>query len=210
MRLRIKIALNFLCKFIVLPFAIVCKLEEKLLPKNSECVFNLCSQLMALLPGLPGSFLRRAFYIQTLTACSDHCHIGFGTVFSHRKSTVEDYVFIGRYALIGSVNLGEQSLIGSRVSILSGTAQHELDENQHWTSFSLEKMNTITIGRNVWVGEGAIIAADVGKGSMIGAGAVITTKVKDKVMVVGNPARFVKNLDSKNEPEASHESAAAL
>ena len=34
---------------------------------------------------------------------------------------------------------------------------------------------------------------------MIGAGAVVTTPVRDAVVVAGNPARFVRHLDPENE-----------
>jgi maltose O-acetyltransferase len=47
------------------------------------------------------------------------------------------------------------------------------------------------IGRNVWIGGGAIIVpgVTVGDNAMIGAGAVVTRNVAAGVTVVGNPAR---------------------
>lgn len=149
---------------------------------------------MALFPGLPGAFLRRGFYSLTLDECSLHCHIGFGSMFSHRFTTVGEHVYIGSYAIIGSAVLGDNSLIGSRASILSGTALHVLGEDGKWTPYSAERLSQVTLAKNVWVGEGAIIAANIGEGCMVGAGSVVTTNVKPHVIVTGNPARFVKNL----------------
>jgi virginiamycin A acetyltransferase len=196
MRHVIKSLLNLLSLILVLPLIIVCKLEEIIFSKNAELIFHTCTHILAIFPGLPGVFLRRAFYSQTLDECSQHCHIGFGSIFSHRSTTVEKHVYIGSYSIIGSSHLGEHCLIGSRVSILSGKELHVLGDDGMWTPYSAERLNQIKLAKNVWVGEGAIIAADIGEGSIVGAGSVITTNVKPRIIVTGNPARFVKNLEN--------------
>ena len=140
MRDAIKTGLNLICKMIVLPFVIVCKLEEKFTSGPSEVVFGTCAHILAMLPGLPGAFLRRGFYSMTLEKCSPHCHIGFGTLISHRNTTLEDHVYIGSYALIGSAHIGEHALIGSRASILSGTEVRVRGENGMWTKFSSDRL----------------------------------------------------------------------
>lgn len=51
------------------------------------------------------------------------------------------------------------------------------------------------IGDGVWIGHNAIILPSceyVGRGSVIGAGAVVSKNVPDYAVVVGNPARIVK------------------
>lgn len=181
------------CKLIMLPFALLCMIEKGITPQ-SELVFNTFTQLVALLPGIPGAFLRRAFYCWTLERCSADCHIGFGTIFSHRQAIVEDHVYIGNYALIGSAHLQAHCLIGSRTSILSGKALHVMGDNALWTPYSAERLTRVVLGRNVWVGESAVIVADIGNNSMIGAGAVVTTAVRPDIIVTGNPARFVGKI----------------
>lgn len=203
MKNTIKSLLNLFCRLLVIPLALPCKLEEILISKNAETIFHLCSQFMALIPGLPGVFLRRAFYSLTLEKCSTHCHIGFGTLFSHRNAIVEEHVYIGNYSMVGAAHLGSHCLIGSRVSILSGKALHVLDENGMWSSFSPERMVRVKIAPNVWIGEGAIVMADIGTGSMVGAGAVVTSNVRSHVIVAGNPARFIRNLQEDNSVNAS-------
>ena len=205
MKQLVKSTLNRICQLIVLPLAIPCKLEEWLFSRRSETVFHICTHLVALLPGLPGVFLRRAFYSLTLESCSLHCCIGFGSLFSHRSARVEKHVYIGNYSMIGSAYLGEHCLIGSRVSILSGKAQHVLDENGMWSPFSPERMTKVALVRNVWVGEGAIIMADIGEGSMVGAGAVITSNVRSHIIVSGNPARFIRKLENAENGAAKVE-----
>ncbi|HED36492.1 MAG TPA: acyltransferase [Gammaproteobacteria bacterium] len=194
MKQAIKYLLNLLSQLVVLPLIILSKLEEIIFSKNTELIFNMCTHIVALLPGLPGAFLRRAFYSMTLDKCSQHCHIGFGSIFSHRSTTVEKHVYIGSYTIIGSAHLGEHCLIGSRVSILSGKALHVMGDDGMWTPYSAERLSLVKLEKNVWIGEGAIIAANVGEGSMVGAGSVITTNVKPHIIITGNPARFVKNL----------------
>lgn len=199
MKQLVKNLLNLLAQLMMLPLILLCKLEEKLLSKDVEVIFNICTQFIATLPGLPGVFLRRGFYSIALEHCSLESHIGYGTIFSHRSTTVADHVYIGNYALIGSADLGEHCLIGSRASILSGTALHVLDDDGTWTPYSADRLERVVLDPNVWVGEGAIISANIGKGSMIGAGCVVTTSVKPGVIMAGNPARFVRKLESETE-----------
>ena len=190
----IKLLVHLLSQLLVLPLIILSKIEELSFSRDTEILFQVCSQFLALVPGLPGVFLRRGFYSLTLEKCSPHCYIGFGSYFSHRHATVEKHVYIGSYSIIGSAHLGEHSLIGSRVSILSGKALHTLDEDGMWTPYSAKKLSKINIAKNVWVGEGSIIIADIGEGSMIGAGSVVTSNTKPHIIVAGNPARFVSKL----------------
>ena len=191
MRRFVKYFLNRFSQLLSLPLVIICKLEEIIISRDFDIIFNTCTHVVALLPGLPGVFLRRGFYSLTLEKCSLNSYIGFGSIFSHRDTTVEEHVYIGSYALIGSSTLGKHCLIGSRASILSGTSLHELDEQGRWTPYSADRLEKITLEENVWVGEGAIVAADIGQGAMIAAGAVITSKIKSHVMMAGNPGRFV-------------------
>ena len=53
----------------------------------------------------------------------------------------------------------------------------------------------------MWIGEGAILMADVGDGAMVSAGAVVSAPVPKRVMVAGNPARFVKKLEAPKPAE---------
>jgi acetyltransferase-like isoleucine patch superfamily enzyme len=194
MRDSIKLIVHLLSQILALPLVILCKLEELLISRTTDIIFQMCAQTVALVPGLPGVILRRGFYSLTLDYCSRHCYIGFGTFFSHRAVTVEKHVYIGSYTIIGSAHLGEHSLIGSRASILSGKELHSLGEDGRWTPYSPDKVVQVKISKNVWIGEGAIIAADIGEGSMVGAGSVVMSDTRSHILVTGNPARFVNKL----------------
>ena len=194
MRQFLKKILNIICLILVSPFAFTSCLEKNI-SKYSEEVFLFWSHFFALLPGLPGVFLRRAYYCLTLDKCSSNCYISFGSIFTHRSSIVEDHVYLGAYSIVGSAFLGKESLIGSRVSILSGKALHSRSEDGGWDPFDPSRMVQVKLGPKVWIGEGALIMADLGAGSMVGAGAVVTSNVRSNIIVAGNPARFIRNLE---------------
>lgn len=190
----LKLFINRLCQLLALPMAITCWLETAL-SKHSESIFSFWTHVYSILPGLPGVFLRRAFYSLTLEKCSLNSYIGFGTIFAHRSTIVEDNVYTGIYCSIGSAHLGKNCLIGSHSSLLSGNTQHvRNDDNGEWMPFSSDNINRINIAENVWIGEGAILLASIGKGSLVAAGAVVNTNVKANIVVAGNPARFVKSF----------------
>ena len=188
-----KAVADFIATLLVLPLGLPSALERHLRP-NHEGVFQFCAHCVALVPGLPGVYIRRAFYRLTLDGCDTMCHIGFGAMFTHRKVVVERGVYLGTWALVGSALLREGTSIGSRASLLSGTELHEFRDGQ-WTPFNAEKLRQITLGPHAFVGEGAIVMSDVGVGSMVAAGAVVAASVPDGVVVAGNPARFVRRLD---------------
>lgn len=60
---------------------------------------------------------------------------------------------------------------------------------------------SVTIGNNVWIGDSAIVCKGVtiGDNSIVGAGAVVTRDVPPNMIVAGNPAAVVKELDPDKE-----------
>ncbi len=195
LRRWIKFILLFTSQLLVLPLTIPCKLEVWCSSGKSESFFSLCTHLVAMLPGMPGAFLRKGFYTHTLDYCSTDCHIGFGSLFSHRHVVVEKHVYIGMYTIIGSAHIGEYTLVGSRVSILSRNSLHTMGSNGRWTPYSHNDVAKTQIGKNVWIGEGCTIAANIGDGSQVGSGSVVTTDIKAGILVSGNPPRFIRKIE---------------
>lgn len=66
---------------------------------------------------------------------------------------------------------------------------------------SIGASRPITVGNNVWFGDGAFVAKGVtiGENAIIGARAVVVDDVPANSVVAGNPARVVKQLDPERE-----------
>jgi virginiamycin A acetyltransferase len=178
----------------VLPLTLGCAAERWLRP-SGEVAFSFCAQTVALMPGRPGVFLRRAFYESALAGCGPGLYVNFGAVFTHRVALVGTDVYLGHYALVGAARLGDGASIGSRASVLSGTALHEPGPDGRWTPYHIDKLQMMSIGEQVLVGEGAIIMADVGARALVSAGAVVSAPVPGGIVVAGNPARFVRKIE---------------
>lgn len=115
-----------------------------------------------------------------------HCDYGFNIsvgagVFLNFNCVVLDVV---------QVRIGDKTQIGPGVQIL--TADHPRDPAAR--EAGLEFGRPIHIGRNVWIGGGAIILPGVmiGDDAVIGAGSVVTRDVPAGCTAVGNPARTVR------------------
>lgn len=158
---------------------------------NGEAVFACAGQLLALIPGLVGTYLRAAYYYASLENCSWEIHVGFGSIFTHRGASLAENVSMGAYCVIGHANVGPNVMMGSRISIPSGKRQH-FDKSGRITTES--HFDTVRIGGGCWIGEGAIILASVGEGCIVSAGAVVIKDMPDACIIGGNPARIIRGL----------------
>jgi acetyltransferase-like isoleucine patch superfamily enzyme len=89
------------------------------------------------------------------------------------------------------------------VSIVSGQNQHRFSPEGDWLPSNLEDFVTIHIGKGSWVGEAALIMADVGRGVAVAGGSVVSNPIPEFVIVAGNPARFVRKLEVKQGNQES-------
>ncbi|RYF19850.1 MAG: sugar O-acetyltransferase, partial [Oxalobacteraceae bacterium] len=107
-------------------------------------------------------------------------HLGEGA-FLNFGCTVLDVV---------SVQIGAGTQVGPGVQIL--TADHPRDPVQR--DRMLEFGRPVIIGRNVWIGGGALIlpGITVGDNAIVGAGSVVTRDVRAGATVAGNAARLLR------------------
>jgi virginiamycin A acetyltransferase len=150
------------------------------------------SQLLSLAPGLTGMYLRRAFYGLVFPRCGADCCISFGTLFSHPTAEIGQGAYVGPYCCVGDVTLEDDVLLGSQVSITNGGAQHGTDRLDIPIREQAGQWPRVTVGRDTWVGDRAVIMADVGRHCIVGAGAVVMNPVPDYAVVAGSPARIVR------------------
>src|SRR5205807_2562634 len=101
-------------------------------------------------------------------------------------------VYVGAYCCLGDVTLEDDVLVGSQASILNGAGQHGItrldvpirEQPGIWTR--------VSIGRDSWIGERAVVMADVGHHCVIAAGAVVTRPIPDFAVATGNPAKVIR------------------
>lgn len=127
--------------------------------------------------------------------------------------TAKDSIRLGYASAVGAgstvsgeVTIGRYCSIGARVSIHS--KYHPMNKASTYINSQFlgglmsesEACRHISIGSDVWVGDGAIIlrGVTIGDGSVIGANAVVTKDVPAYGVAVGNPARVIR---MRFEPE---------
>ena len=89
------------------------------------------------------------------------------------------------------VRIGSFALFGPAVQIY--TATHPMNAERRRAQ---EFAKPVEIGRDVWVGGGAIILPGVRIGSqaVIGAGSVVTGDIPERVFAAGNPCRVIRDI----------------
>ena len=133
---------------------------------------------------------------------------------------IEDDVIVNRNCMIqakaGPVRLGSRTTIGSNSVIVSmagvefgeavlvagncyfsAGAYHVDDTTSAVMDQGAYSKGPIIIDDNSWIGTGAIIldGVRVGKGAIVGAGAVVTKDVPDFAIVAGIPARVIRTRE---------------
>src|SRR5436305_1905496 len=64
-----------------------------------------CAELLSLVPGKLGVFVRRSFYRMTLDHCATDVHIGFGSLLAHPQTEIHSGVYVGLRCTIGKAVL---------------------------------------------------------------------------------------------------------
>jgi maltose O-acetyltransferase len=91
------------------------------------------------------------------------------------------------------IRIGDHCLIGPGVHIY--TAMHPINFSER--SSGAEYGKPVNIGDNVWIGGSAVInpGVKIGNNVVVASGAVITKDVPDNVVVGGNPAKIIKQIE---------------
>ncbi len=184
-RRGIRAGLRALGVILALPFILIAKCEPRDRPRDT--VFVLGGQSLALVPGVIGNAARAAYYRHTLARFAPDAAVHFGSYFSKRGARVAEGSGIGAYCVIGLADIGPGVRIASRVSITSGLHHH----GDAGGVGGPDRIERVTIGAQSWIGEGALIGADVGARCVVGMGAVVIVPVPDDATVLGNPARQI-------------------
>lgn len=93
--------------------------------------------------------------------------------------------------------VGDNVMFGPNVII--ATAGHPVDPplREKVAQFNIP----VRIGKNVWIGAGAIVlpGVTIGDHSVIGAGSVVTKDIPPNVVAVGNPCRVLREINDRGK-----------
>lgn len=194
---RLGLLLAQLC---VVPLIAWFALVSWLLPGRRESAFQGCTQLLALVPGVPGEFLRRGFLRLTVRHAAVTSSVGFGTIFASPEIEIGEHVYIGPLCSIGHASIGRDTMLGTGVHLLGGGRAHGTERVDIPMRLQDRAVDPITIGEDCWVGNGAIVMASLGNHVIVGAGAVVTRPVPDWQVVAGSPARILRDRRGTDTP----------
>jgi acetyltransferase-like isoleucine patch superfamily enzyme len=142
------------------------------------------------------------------------CQVQFGTVlhgggleWSDRRGYIRlgDRVFIGPHCTLfgaGGIEIHDDALISPHVVITSH--QHTFDRLDALIREQSSQFAPVVVEADVWIGAGAILlpGITVGRGAVIGAGAVVTKDVPAGAIVVGVPARVIRRRGDRPSGQA--------
>lgn len=106
---------------------------------------------------------------------------------------IGDRVFINHGVVIAareSIEIGDDSLIGD-FSAIYDCNWHELDPSHP------DKPRPVTIGKNVWLGNGVLVlpGSTIGDHTVVAARSVVKGTLPPRVLAAGNPAVVVRQLE---------------
>ncbi|MBR2340034.1 MAG: sugar O-acetyltransferase [Clostridia bacterium] len=115
-----------------------------------------------------------------------HVHLGKNVYVNFNFTAVDDT----------HIYIGDCTMIGPNVTV--ATAGHPILPTLREQGYQYNA--PVTIGKNCWIGAGAIIlpGVTVGENSVIGAGSVVTRDIPANVVAVGNPCRVLRPISDRD------------
>lgn len=116
-----------------------------------------------------------------------HCHFGKNIYANFNLTLVDDT----------HIYVGDNTMFGPNVTVASAghPIKKELRELGYQYNFPIK------IGKNCWIGAGAIIlpGITIGDNVVVGAGSVVTKDLPSNVVAVGNPCKILREVGEKDE-----------
>jgi acetyltransferase-like isoleucine patch superfamily enzyme len=187
----LKASARLLATLCVFPLLVVYWLKATMVGRDQA--LEDASELLAIIPGLAGRYLRRAFLARVLVRCHPTASIGYGTLFSKAGASIGANVYVGPRCHIGLAAIEENVLLAAGVHVTSGAHTHGVTDLSRPIRDQQGTPTQVRIGAGTWIGSAAVVMADVGRDTVVGAGAVVTRALPDEVIAAGVPARVVRS-----------------
>lgn len=102
----------------------------------------------------------------------------------------------------GDIFIGPEAFFGHDVSLLTGTHDIHLTGQARKETGS-EQGRDIVVGPGVWLATRVIVVgpATIGANAVVGAGSVVLGDVEPGTLYAGIPAKKIKNIELRREPE---------
>lgn len=167
---------------------------DEIMTEQLQCLEKLCDYNMT----RPTEQKKRAIMLRDMFAeIGDDCyiepplhanwggkHVHFGkNVYANFNLTMVDDT---------DIYVGDYTMFGPNVTV--ATAGHPINPELREQAYQYNM--PIHIGKNCWIGAGAVITPGVtiGDNTVIGAGSIVTKDIPANVVAVGNPCRVMREI----------------
>ncbi len=113
-----------------------------------------------------------------------HVHFGRNVYANFNLTLVDDtHIYVGDYTMLGP-------------NVVIATAGHPLLPELREQGYQYNA--PVRVGRNCWIGAGAVIVpgVSIGDNTVIGAGSIVTKDVPANCLAVGNPCRVLREINA--------------
>jgi maltose O-acetyltransferase len=161
--------------------------------------YSFCRYLPSSYTPLVGKIAKKLRYIcavNILDKCGRGANIEHGAEFGTGNGReIGDHSGLGVDSFIGLVKIGQNVMMGPQVIIMDSSHLFSIKNIPMRTQGSVSK--GIEIEDDVWIGARTIIlpGIKIGRGSVVGAGSIVTKDVPKNAVVGGNPARLIRYRD---------------
>lgn len=116
-----------------------------------------------------------------------HVHFGKNIYANFNLTMVDDtHIYVGDYTMFGP-------------NVTVATAGHPILPELREQGYQYNA--AVHIGKNCWIGAGAIIlpGITIGNNVVVGAGSVVTKNLPDNVVAVGNPCKILREVNDRDK-----------
>ena len=116
-----------------------------------------------------------------------HVHFGKNIYANFNLTLVDDtHIYVGDYTMFGP-------------GVVVATAGHPILPELRQQGYQYN--SPVKIGKNCWIGAGALImpGVTIGDNTVIGAGSVVTKDIPANVVAVGNPCRVLREIGDRDK-----------